>query len=212
MDTWEGVAESLHDEVGGDDPPVSAFAIAAAVGLRLVPSYRDTGSLAGDVIRYPARARAVRQHGIVAHEIGHWALAWAGEDDSEEGASYVAGALLLPRRVFDRDLRQTWRVDELGAKHLHASAQMIATRICQLRDAVASVFDEGKLRHRITSPWLRDQRLARASRWEHELAAEALASGEIVHGDELCYAVPVFDGEFRRVIVVCEARQLALRL
>lgn len=209
---WEGLAAAIHDETGGDDPPVSAFALASVMGIRLVPWNRGDAELDGDVIRFPSRARLTRQHGLIAHELGHWSLRWASEPDSEEGARYLAGALMLPRQGFDQDLRSTWNVEQLRAKHLHASAQMIATRLCQLRDAVASIFDEGKLKQRIVSPWLSDRRLERATRWEHEIAAEALASGETVRGDELCYAVPIFDRGFRRVVVVCEPRQLSLRI
>jgi len=36
---------------------------------------------------------------------------------------------MLPRRDFDRDLRKTWRIDHLQAKHLNANAAMIAQRL-----------------------------------------------------------------------------------
>ena len=202
---WEGVAETLQRATGADDAPVSAFELAALCGLRLVPSRGTAASLSGDEIRYPLAARPVRQHGLIAHEVGHWALEWTGEEDSEPAARYVAGALMLPRRVFDRDLRETWNVGELQDKHVNASAEMIAIRIVQLRSAVATVFDEGKMRRRYLSAELAGRVPRRPSDYEYELAAEALASGKTARGSGLCHALPVFDGPYRRVVVVCES-------
>lgn len=208
---WEGVARAIHEGTGLDEPPVSAFELAAMCGLSLRPAAGGGASLQKDVIVFNVAARPERQHGLVAHELGHWGLVAHGLEDSEAGASYVAGALLLPRGALDRDLRRTWDLNVLRAKHLNVSAQMLATRIVQLRDAVAAVIDNGKLTTRLWSPWLTDPRIRRLSRWERDLVDEVLATGETVRGDELCYAVPVFDGEHRRVVLVCEASQLALR-
>jgi hypothetical protein len=208
---WEGVARAIHEGTGLDEPPVSAFELAAMCGLSLQPSPRHGASLRPGLIVFESAARPERQHGIVAHELGHWGLVAHGVRDSEEGARYLAGALLLPRAGFDRDLRKSWDLRRLRAKHLNASAQMVATRIVQLRDAVATVVDQGRVTSRLWSPWLADPRIQRFSRWERSLADAALASGETVIGDEFCYAVPVLDGPYRRVIVVCEASQLALR-
>lgn len=98
--------------------------------------------------------------------------------------------------------------------HPHVSATAIAVRITQLRDAVATIIDPlGKARPwRVWSPWLHDRRLARLSAWERDLAMRAVEAGEELRGDELCYALPLMDGEWSRVIVVCEAEQLSLRL
>lgn len=202
MEVWEGLVEAVQRETGADDPPMDAFELAAVCGLKLVPWRREHGGLLGDEIRFPATARPTRQHGVISHEIGHWLLRWSGETDSEPAARYMSGALMLPRRAFDRDLRETWDVGELRERHVNASAEMIAVRICQLRDAVASIFDEGKLRARYSSTRVP---VRKASDLEYGLAAEALASGQTVRHGDLCRAVPVFDGSFRRVVVVCEA-------
>lgn len=210
--TWEAVARDALETTTYDDPPQDAFVLARACGLALVPGGKSAGSLDGDVLVYPSRARLVRQHGVIAHELGHWLLRRADEPDSEVGASYVGGALMLPRRAFDKDLRTTWNINDLRAKHPNASAEMIARRITQLRDAVATVMDD-RNEKRIVSPHLEDdRRLGRMTDWERMAAEEALATGETVHLDELCYAVPVIDGRWRRVIVVCELEQLSLRL
>jgi hypothetical protein len=209
---FEGIAAEILGETGCDDPPVDAFELAAACGLEVRPGPRGgRGGRRGDTILVDLTARLVRQHGIVAHELGHWALERAGEDDSENGARYLAGAFMLPRRPFERDLVETsWNLEALRARHLNASAEMIARRIVALRDAVASIWDQGKLRARVSSPWLPDP-FKRASRLERELVAEVLEGGEAVQADSMIWAVPVFTQGWRRVVVVAEAEQLSLR-
>ncbi len=208
--TWEAVARDALETTTYDDPPQDAFVLARACGLVLVPG--GSGSLDGDVLRYPSHARTVRQHGVIAHELGHWLLHRANEEDSEIGASYVGGALMLPRRAFDKDLGATrWDLNKLRARHPNASAEMVARRITQLRDSVVTIID-GRKQRRIVSPWIEDQHFARLTDWERLAAEEASDVGETVYLDDLCYAVPVIDGRWRRVIVVCELGQLSLRL
>jgi hypothetical protein len=124
---------------------------------------------------------------------------------------------LLPRIAFDRDLRRTrWELAALRTLHPNVSATAIAIRITQLRDAVVTVFDpRGRLRPwRAASPWLVGPHLQRVSRWERDLAAEAYEKNAEVRGDELCYAVPLVEGDRvnHRVLIVCELEQLSLRL
>ncbi len=210
---WEGIAGDILGETGCDDPPVDAFVLAGCCSLKVYPWARDYAQLDGNVIHYPAKGRPVRQHGLIAHEVGHWALKRARARNSEPGARYLAGALMLPRRAFDRDLRTIgWDLAPLRARHVNASAEMIARRITQLRDAVATIIDNGKVSRRVASPWLAEPHFRRLSRWERELAEQALETGETARGDELCYAVPILDPPYQRVIVICEAEQLSLRL
>lgn len=213
VEVWEGVARAVHDATG-IDAPVDAFVLARACGLRVVPGGRGGASLdRGDVL-YDIAARPVRQHGLIAHEVAHHVLRLHGELDPEPAANYVAGALMLPRRTFDRDLRATaWNLDALRAKHLNCSAEMIARRIVELRDAVVTILDHGKVRTRIYSPWLgTPERLRRITPLERELVDAALATGEAQRADELLAAYPLLDGSWRRVIVVAEVKQLSLRL
>ncbi len=159
--------------------------------------------------------RPARQHMRIAHELGHFALERHGLDDTEDGARYVGGALLLPRRAMHRDLVETaWSITKLQKRHEHASATAIAIRITQLRDAVATVFDLAGHRKpwRRASSWITDARIGRVSKFERDLAHRALEAGCEVRGDELCYAVPVVEGNYSQVIVVCELEQLSLRL
>ncbi len=206
---WEAVARAAH-EATGIDAPVSAFDLAAAYGLVCLPRRRSGALLDGDVVRYDSSARPVRQHGLVAHEVAHHLLRLHSEPDSEVAAGYTAGALLLPRARFDRDLRRTWDLFHLGRLHPNASAEMIARRITQLRDAVVSVLDQGRLRARVASPWAATPS-PRLTPLERELADAALAGGNMQRENDLLAAYPFFDGVHRRVIVVADAQQLGLR-
>lgn len=210
---WEGIAAAAHAETC-TTPPVSAFALASAYDLR-IESWSGAGAeLDADasVIRVSARARSQRRHGLVAHELGHLLLR-RDRCDSEDGARYMSGALMLPREPFDRDLTRTaWSLARLRAIHENASAQMVAIRIAQLRDAVVTIIDRGRVSMRIVSPWLTEPRLARLSKWERSLATRALEEGVEVRGDELCYAVPILEAGHSRVVVVCELEQLSLKL
>ncbi|MBZ0121081.1 MAG: ImmA/IrrE family metallo-endopeptidase [Sandaracinaceae bacterium] len=209
---WEGAAEELLDGARLS-APIDAFKVARACELDVVPYSGPDARLEGHVIRLNTRMRETRQHFRILHEIAHLALARHRMEDSEDGANWVAGALLLPRRAFGRDLAKTaWSLPRLRELHCNASAEAIAIRTVQLRDAVATIIDGRKVSKRLWSPWIDESRLRRLTRFERELAAEALERGEEVRGDELCYAVPVIEGRWRRVIVVCELEQLSLRL
>lgn len=209
---WEeGVALGLLEELGDPDPPMNALSLARACGLRVVEADIRGARISGRTIKVDARARHVRQQGLVAHEIAHWALARAKEANTEGAADYVAGALMLPRRGFDKDLKVTgWDLRELRAKHVHCSAELIARRIVNLRDACVTIWDNGKLKQRIHSPWLAEGH-RRMSRFERELAGQVVASGETVHAGALLWGFAIFQGAWKRVITVCEAEQLEMR-
>jgi hypothetical protein len=209
---WEeGIAIGLLLELGDPTPPINAFELARACGLRVVSADIRHAQLMGNVIRVNTRAMRVRQHGMVAHELGHWALARAAEPQSEEAADMIGAALLLPRREFDADLRTTgWDLRLLQAKHVNCSAELIARRIVSLRDACVAIWDNGKLKARVASPWL-PAGFARISGFERELAADVLASGSTTEQGNLLWGFAVFSGAWKRVITVCEAEQLALR-
>ena len=210
--SWEGIAAEALEATGNDEPPVDAFDLAACVGLHVVEGPARSARLEGNVIVLNPGARLVRRHGLVAHETAHHLLDRAGEASTEDGAHYVSQALLLPRKAFERDLRSSWNPAVLRAKHVNVSAERIVRRIVALRDAVATVIDNGRVKTRVASPWLPEASLRRLSRWERELADEALRTGEAVQGDELVWACPFVDGPWERVVIVAELEQLGLRL
>lgn len=187
----EGIAAELL-EAALVEPPLDAIELAASCGLEVRFSEVRDAVLFGQTIYVSRRARLSRAHLLVAHELGHWALARAGQADREADADYLAAALLVPRRALERDLRDGWDLDALRAVHVHAPASTIATRIAQLRDATAAIYDEGRLRRRV-GPELVGER---------ELVDEALVRERAVRLDATTGAWPVIDGRSRRVIVV----------
>ena len=218
IEEWEGVAREILDATA-TTTPVCAFALAKACELEVRPGDVAEAKLDGNVILYNPKMRLVRQHMRISHEIGHFGLERHGLPDSEDGARHIGGAMLAPWREMRRDLVETaWSIPKLRERHVNVSATALAIRITQLRDAVVALIDprDRKRAWRRPSPWITDPRLSgRPSKFERELARAAWEAGEEVRGDELCYAVPLFDetgaGE-DRVIVVCELEQLSLRL
>lgn len=146
---WEGIAREIHESTGGL-MPVDAFELADACGVATRPWAKSRGEWSSAGIRYPGKARPTRQHGVVAHELGHWALWDAGEDHHDEHAArYLAGALMLPRAAFTRDLaRCDWDLHALRDRHPNVSAEMIVVRITQVARATAWVWDDGVVRRR----------------------------------------------------------------
>ncbi len=212
---WEAAAEELLDATCTSSP-VDAFALAPACGFE-VRHRVGRAERKGNVIYVNVRSRPVRQQMNISHELGHFAHERAGLVDSEPGAKYIGGALLLPRRDFNRDLTRTaWSLPKLRELHRNVSATAIAVRTTQLRDAVATVIDPRghKKPWRVWSPWIADRRLRRLSAFERELAERAYEERAEVRGDELCYAFPLVDGppSEHRVVVVCEIEQLSLRI
>lgn len=189
----EGIAEDLlAATLCGEAPPVDALELAACCGLEIVYSDVHGALLHGGAI-YVSRRISIRLlHFAVAHELGHWAQLRDGLRDSEEGADFLAGALLVPRRALVRELRAGWDLDALRRTHIHAPASTIAARVAHLREATAAVYDGTRLRRRVGPPDVR----------EVELRDEALRSGRAVRVDDLTGAWPIDAGPWRRVIVL----------
>jgi hypothetical protein len=206
----EGIAREIHEETG-IEPPIDALDLAGLCGIETVPWRKRFGALLlpGDearalelrqelaerpVIFYPLGAQPVRVNGVVAHEIGHWALARGGCDPAdEEAADYLAGALMLPDRRYRADMNETdFDLDELRARHPNASMQMLAVRMCQLApDTTCSVWDAGKLHASYGAALVEEHRA---------VVMRVLESGHAEHG--IIAGYPVFSPGFRRVVVV----------
>ena len=166
--------------------------LAACCGLEVRLSEVRDALLYDGTIYVSRRARISRVHLLVAHELGHWALARAGQADNERDADYLARALLVPRVALERELRGGWDLDALRAVHVHAPASTIATRIAQLREATAAIYDQGRFSRRV-GPELAGER---------ELVDQVLVGERAVRVSATTGAWPVIDGRSRRVIVV----------
>lgn len=200
-ETWEGVAQEILD-ASCTTAPVSAFALARACGYR-VASWQGQGALidrdGGTIYLSPFITRPERQHELVAHELGHHLLWEHRLENTEQAATYIAGALLVPRRDLDRALRRDgWSIEKLRKAHPHASAAMIAVRITQVRPAVQTTFDGPDVLARRASPWL-DRDVAPVRPWERELAARAIETRGEAANDGPAVAVPI--GTTRAVVV-----------
>lgn len=206
VQTWEGIAREALESTCAC-APVDAFALADALGLT-VRSWPGHGALldydGASVFLTTRPTRPTRQHGLVAHELGHFLLREHREPDDEMAARYLAGALLVPREELDRDLRRVgMSILALREKHANASHEMIARRITQLRSAIVTVVDNGIVTARAASPWLPKPRLE-APAWEMELARAAVEQGEeLRHGQTV--ATPAITGARRRALVVARA-------
>jgi hypothetical protein len=211
----EGIAIGILREIGDPEPPISAFVLAELLGLRVDHESRITGArLVGRTIYLNQRASLERQHWLVAHELGHFALHRAGELQSERGADNIANALMLPRREFIADLRRTqWNLQMLRETHRYSAIEAIAKRICDVRDACISTWRHGRIRLRFCSAGTAMQ-LRRVTDLESELAARAAASLQTVRADVLALAVPVVCPKTGAVsvVTVADAEQLALEL
>lgn len=182
----EGVAAALLGELALDDCVLDPRVIAIACGLRLRPSPHEPACLVGMEIVYNPRERPTRQAGTIAHELGHFALRRYGEDDDEQAATRVGAALLVPRRPLDAALRRLgWDLPELRGTFSHASHELIARRVLELREGGLIVRDSRRERL-ITSGFLRDHD-------ERDLRAAARAASESGHsaqiGDARAWAV-----------------------
>ena len=191
----EGLARQIHEDLQLE-APIDAFALAEAMGLRLKPWSKSGGMCVGNVVCYPAKANAVRQHGTIAHECGHVVLDRAGEDaQDEDAADYLASALMLPRSAFLRDLDAfNWDLLAIHERHPNASWQMLVVRCVQLASASASVWDAGHLHAEYGGPNIEAHR---------ELVMRVLETGRVEHGDAAAY--PVFSPGFRRVVCLSRA-------
>lgn len=191
----EGIAHEAWQGTGGL-LPVDAFELAALLGVELAAWAKADGrcDLARDVVWFPGRARLVRQHGVIAHELGHWLLHRAGEDHTQEWAArYLAGALLLPRAPFLRDVHATdWDLHALQRRHPNASAEMVVVRMTQVSDACAWVWDDGAVRRRYGA----------GSDEDVEAIVDRVLAAEVPLHDGAVRAWPLLERGHRRVVVV----------
>lgn len=190
----EGIAREAWESTGGI-LPVDAEALANACDYEVRWWAKGDGARSGRVIWAPLKSRPTRQHGRIAHELGHGLLEEHGCDPcDEEAARYLAGALLLPRTPFLSDVRESdYDLWELERRHPNASAEMIICRMTQVSPAVASVWDGGRL-HRSYGGGPEDA----------EIVDRVLALEQPIN-DGAVRAWPVLDGVYRRVLVVRRA-------
>ena len=91
------IVEKLLAEHGPWRLPCDVLELAERAGLTTYPGNRLDGvRIIGDsVIYYDERLPASVQREDIAFAFGQWVLAWAGAEITEDGARYIAGALLF---------------------------------------------------------------------------------------------------------------------
>ena len=197
----EGAARLALDSVGGDPCPyrmLSAWELGWTTWLG--PSIRR-----GSLVFLDARKSATRQRWDAAHEFGHFIAGHVGLDPRDERtANAIASAVLMPDADYKRSASTCgWDLDALTSEY-GVSYEAAARRLCQVRGAVASVFDDDRLTRRWRSPWLVGGGFSRRSvpSWELAVAQECVDAGEGVRGQPSVYWLPSSWGE--RVVVVTD--------
>lgn len=148
--------------------------------------------------------RPERRAFTICHELAHEVLRLSGFNNwkSEQAASYLGSALLLPRDDFDRDLKRIgWDLIALKARHRHASFEALARRIVALREAHAVIWDKPLCGQRRPG-WYAIPRHHRPSREEREAAAHAVATGSPIELRAGLTAWPVLQHDWHRVITI----------
>ena len=198
----EAIAREISEGTGCDDPPVDALRLAALVGFEVCSGRgrREGTTLFVPFGRYPE----IMVHWLCAHELAHGILALEpAVENTEENASYLAAALLLPRRSFCADLQRTgWSLSRLHAIYWTAPPLAIARRIAECRDAIASVWTSGaRLRRRFAQKHVLTPRTLPL---EAALAAGCWTDGVLEH-DNGSAQVVVGPRGGRTAIVVVDA-------
>lgn len=189
----EGTARWFHEETGIDSP-VDAFDVADALDLRIEHIHGTGGRWEPGRVVLGRSTPARKTHSVLVHECAHELLHRVRTVNDERSARYLAAAILVPRRALDRQLRAGWDLHRLMAFHTNASAELLARRITDVRSAHLAVYDHGRLRYRVGP--------AKPLATELALVAQALSTSAPVRVDDCSGAWPVFDGQWRRVLVL----------
>lgn len=175
----EAIACEVGEGTGCDEPPVDALRIAALLGFEVRPGWARRQGATLFVPFGSAADEAV--HWACAHELAHGLLDLEpGVDNSEENASYLAAAILVPRRSLCEEVRKFgWSLAKLHALYWTAPPLAIARRLAECRDGIASAWTSGpRLRRRFGHEYVMPPRPLPL---ETELARTCLERGAIEH-------------------------------
>jgi hypothetical protein len=208
--SWEANAAQLRAELGLEDAIVHPKILASRYELDVRGGGRHSSCIAGGRIVVDASAGPEQQAFDLAHELGHFALGRYNDEQSERGASYIAGALLLPRRPMRVALvKFGWDLEQLRRHFLHASPEVIARRVADVTEAVVTITDGRRTLARVASPWLPPPRTGLTT-IERDVLRRAVESRRRVDEGWIS-ATPFLAERERRVIVLAEFEQLSMR-
>ncbi len=206
---WEADAAQLRAELGLEDTIIHPKILASRYELRVeTRAARRSSCWDGSLILIDARATPEQQAFDLAHELGHFALDRYGSEQSERAASYVGGALLMPRRPFSAAVRSHGRnnLEALHRSFPFPSSEVIARRIVDVDEAVVTIAQGRRVVARVGSPWLAPPR-ERLARDEAAVIRRVLETGQRVDEGWIS-GTPAGP---RRVILIAEFEQLSMR-
>lgn len=145
----EAGAAELLASIGNPTPPVSALALANALGLAVKRGFPGIPTAVADTLR--ARLLQERSlievspaltgralHEAVAHELGYWALWHLGLPQSHTAARVMAAALMMPLAHFSAGAP----IEQHLVRHSLCSLSLIETR-CRVLSRRASSASSG---------------------------------------------------------------------
>lgn len=166
-----GAARFLLDSCDVTEPRVPILEMAQAWGFCVMEGYTSRNH--AGVITYDATKPEAQQRFDVAHELGHVIANHVGLSPyCERTASLIAAATLCPDAAWKRDLgTYEWDLEALSDIY-GVGYEVAARRALEVRGAVVSAWERGRLVGRWRSPWLRGRGFSRrrVPAWERALA------------------------------------------
>jgi hypothetical protein len=207
---WAGIADRYLAEAGFGDEPTDPWLLATCQRQLVVHGARSCACRLPGVLVIDMTIEDYRQNFDLCHELAHDAMARMGYANvhDEMAASWIGAAILAPGRPFKRDLA-SYRWDLRPIREIYPmSWEALARRVADVRSAVITIEDEGRITTRTQSPWLNTDWGSKPTPLERELIETAKAEGHASAGNRLdAYCVRGEDG-WERVIVVAAAEDL----
>lgn len=205
---WAGIAAEYLDRVGMREGPIDLGMLAACYDLCVARGPRSCSCRVPGIVYVDHTLDPVRYRADLAHELAHDAMALAGYPVHDEAAaSWIGAAIELPEASFKRDLAfNHWDLDSMRLLY-GTSWEMTARRIADVKSAVVTIIDNGRVTCRLQSPWLNTDWGLKPTPVERGLVAEAMVDGRAGQGSLAAYRVDG-DGGWKRVIVVAAAEDL----
>jgi hypothetical protein len=231
----DATAAEVLWEVGVAEPPVDALAVADGLDLVVARDYAmpcrgryvrlaeyNAGTSGGQgTIILGAAERPEREHWAVAHEIGESvayrvferlgvAFQEALPATREVVANRFAGALLLPRRWFAADGRDSdWDLFALKERYDTASHELIARRMLEMRPAIViTICDLGRVHWRRSNVSARPPAMLpeEVAAWQeaHETGLVACEQLDAETGLESVHCWPIHEPDWQREILRSE--------
>ena len=205
------IVEELTQAAGITEPPVDPFIIVEsfrqrAYRVKLPENLKGYSRKLGGLqeIYVNEDQRSERQNFTLAHEIFEMLL--PDQPFKERLCNLGASHLLMPYQWFKDACRTTsFNLASLKKTFSTASWEAIAYRTLTLREGVVSIVDNGKLTNRVGS--IGYNHPPDLTHTERMVLHQATSSGEVATIEQAGISVeayPVFEGDWKRVILVAQ--------